>query len=189
MAKVGHCSLHRLGLKPYSQAIFRWSLKARKAESNREGNEILDRAMEYARVVGVELADMLASINLKVKNLVPQVPAQHVFGGDRLWNFIHDYQDCLEHLEGQFQDLVTMMENMVGRLSVASESYCQDLCQVERLNSELLVQVTALEATQDHLIVIPDSPPPIPIPAPGENLLVEIDNGTDNAAVQVIAED
>ena len=72
---------------------------------------------------------------------------------------------------------------------MASESYCWDLCQVERLNSELLVQVTALEATQDHLIVIPDSPLPIPIPAPGGNLLVEINNGTNDAAAQVITED
>ena len=60
---------------------------------------------------------------------------------------------------------------------------------MERLNSELLVQVTALEATQDHLIVIPDSPLPIPIPAPGGNLLVEISNGTNGAAAQVITED
>ena len=60
---------------------------------------------------------------------------------------------------------------------------------MERLNSELLVQVTVLEATWDHPIIIPDSPPPIPIPAPGGNLLVEIDDRTNDAAVQVIAED
>ena len=62
-----------------------------------------------------------------------------MFGRDRLWNFIHDHQDHLEHLEEQFQDLVMMTENVVGRLSVASESYHQDLHWVERLNSELLV--------------------------------------------------
>ena len=45
-----------------------------------------------------------------------------------------------------------------------------------------------LEATQDNPIVIPDSLPPIPIPAPGGNLLVEIDDGVDEV-VQVIAED
>ena len=60
---------------------------------------------------------------------------------------------------------------------------------MERLNSELLVWVTALEGTQDSPIIIPDSPPPIPIPAPGRNLLVEINNSMDDAAVQAIAED
>ena len=72
---------------------------------------------------------------------------------------------------------------------MSTESYCQDLHQVERLNSELLVWVMALEGTQDSLIIIPDSPPPIPILAPGGNLLVEIEDGTDNTAVQVIVED
>ena len=52
-----------------------------------------------------------------------------------------------------------MMENVVGRLLIVNESYRWDLCQVERLNSELLVQVMVLEATWDHPIVIPDSPP------------------------------
>ena len=75
------------------------------------------------------------------------------------------------------------------RLSIASESYCWDLGQVERLNSELLVWVTALEGTQDSPIIIPDSPPPIPIPAPGENLLVEIIDGTDDVEAQANAED
>ena len=64
-----------------AQALFLGNLQA---ESNREGNKILDRMMEYARVVGVELADMLAPINSKVEDLVPQVPAQYMLGGDRL---------------------------------------------------------------------------------------------------------
>ena len=46
-----------------------------------------------------------------------------------------------------------------------------------------------LEVTQDHLIIIPDSPLPVPIPAPGGNLLVKIDDGVDDEAVQAIAED
>ena len=71
MAKVSHHSLHQLGLKPYSQAIFRWDLKVRSAEMDREEIMTLDRAMEYAGVVGVELANMLASVNSKVKALVP----------------------------------------------------------------------------------------------------------------------
>ena len=82
-----------------------------------------------------------------------------------------------------------MTENVVGRLSLANKSYCQDLCQAERLNSELLVQVMALEGTWDSPIIIPDSPLPIPIPAPGGNLLVEIEDGTDDAAAQAIVED
>ena len=46
-----------------------------------------------------------------------------------------------------------------------------------------------LEVTQDHLIIIPDSLLPVPIPAPGGNLLVKIDDGVDDEAVQAIAED
>ena len=82
-----------------------------------------------------------------------------------------------------------MVENVVGRLSLVNKSYCQDLHQVERLNSELLVWVTVLEGTWDSPIIIPDSPPSIPIPAPGGNLLVEIKDRTDNAVVQAITED
>ena len=94
-----------------------------------------------------------------------------------------------EHLEGSFQDLMTMVDHAVRRLLLANESYCWDLCRVERLNSELLVWVMALEGTRDSPIIIPDSPPPMPIPAPGGNLLVEIEDRTDNAAAQVITED
>ena len=60
---------------------------------------------------------------------------------------------------------------------------------MEELNSELLVWVTTLEATWDHPIIILDSLPLILIPAPGGNLLVEIEDRTDDAAVQAIAED
>ena len=70
-ARVSHHSLRRLGLEPYSQVIFKWGLKARSVEVDREENTTLDRAMEYTGVVGVELADMLASVNSKVKVLVP----------------------------------------------------------------------------------------------------------------------
>ena len=80
-------------------------------------------------------------------------------------------------------------ENVVGRLLVASESYHWDLHQVERLNLELLVWVTALEGNQDHPIIIPDSPPPIPIPALSGNLLVEIVDRTDDVEAQANAED
>ena len=70
-ARVGCQSLHCLGLEPYSWAIFKWGLKARSAEMDGEENTTLDRAMEYTRVVGVELADMLVSVNSKVEALVP----------------------------------------------------------------------------------------------------------------------
>ena len=70
MGKVACCSLHCLGLEPYSQSIFKWGLKARGLEKDREDNEVLDRAMEYAGVVSVELADMLVSVNSKVEALV-----------------------------------------------------------------------------------------------------------------------
>ena len=60
---------------------------------------------------------------------------------------------------------------------------------MERLNSQLIMRVTALEGCRDNLIVVPDSPPPILIPAPGGNLLVEIMDGADNDTAQVITED
>ena len=44
--------------------------------------------MEYAGVVGAELADMLTAVNEKVKAIEPRVPAQHTFGGDGLQSFI-----------------------------------------------------------------------------------------------------
>ena len=95
MARVGCHSLCQLGLEPYSQVVFKWGLKVRKAEGDGEENKVLDRAMEYAGVVGVELADMLVSINLKVEVIAPHVPMQHTFGRDGLQNFIHDHQDHL----------------------------------------------------------------------------------------------
>ena len=41
-------------------------MKARKVEGDGKENEVLDRAMEYARVMGAELADMLTVVNKKV---------------------------------------------------------------------------------------------------------------------------
>ena len=41
----------------------------------REGDETLDRAMEYTGAVGVELVDMLVSINTRV-------PDQYMFSGN-----------------------------------------------------------------------------------------------------------
>ena len=62
----------------------------------REGDDTLDRAMEYTGSVGVELTDMLVSMNSKVNLLVLRVPDQHTFSGDSLHQFIQDHQDCLE---------------------------------------------------------------------------------------------
>ena len=76
---------------------------------------------------------------------------------------------------------------------VRSESYCQDLCQVEALNSELLRRVAALEHGQGNLIIVLDSPELVPVPPPGGlslgSVLVEINNGVDNKQNQAIAED
>ena len=88
----------------------------RKAEKDREEDKVLDRAMEYAGVVGVEVTDMLILVNKKVRAIKPRIPAQHMFGGDGLQNFICDHQDRLEQLEDQLSNLVTMMNNAVGRL-------------------------------------------------------------------------
>ena len=60
-----------MGLKPYSWVIFKQGLKVRSSVTDGENNKVLDRAMEYVRVVGVELVDMLVSVNLKVEALVP----------------------------------------------------------------------------------------------------------------------
>ena len=88
-----------------------------------EGNETLDRAMEYSGAVGVEVVDMLATVNRKVEALEPCVPTQHTFGRDSLQNFIQDHQDHLEHLEGQLGDLIIMPETMVGQLVVVNKLY------------------------------------------------------------------
>ena len=53
-----------------------------------ERNKTLDRAMEYSSTVGVELVDMLVSINSKVEELAPCMPTQHTFGGNGLNQFI-----------------------------------------------------------------------------------------------------
>ena len=70
-ARVGCRSLHRLGVEPYSQALFKRGLKAWSAEKDGEENETLDRVMEYVGVVRVELANMLVSANSKVEVLEP----------------------------------------------------------------------------------------------------------------------
>ena len=56
--------------------------------TDRENNEVLDRAMEYTGVVGVELADMLVSINSRLLVIELCMPVQHMFGGDGLQDYI-----------------------------------------------------------------------------------------------------
>ena len=104
-----------------------------------------ERAMEYAGVVGIELADMLTLVHEKVHTLEPRVPNQHTFGGDSLQNFIRDHQDELEHLNHQVENLMTMMNEAVMRLQVGQERQCQDLRRVEEMNVELLRWIAALE--------------------------------------------
>ena len=65
----------------------------RKVKDDGEECEMLERAMEYAGMVGVELADMLTAVHKKVRALELQVPNQHMFRGDGLQNFIQDHQD------------------------------------------------------------------------------------------------
>ena len=111
--KVAHRSLCRLGLEPYSCSVLKRGLKVRSATTDRENNEGLDRAMEYTGVVGVELVDMLASINSRLLAVEPCVPTQHTYGGNDLQNFICDHQDHLERLEDQLSNLMTMMEHVI----------------------------------------------------------------------------
>ena len=60
-------------------------------EKDGEEDEVLDRAMEYAGVVGVEVANMLVLVNKKVQVIELCVPTQHTFGGNGLQNFICDH--------------------------------------------------------------------------------------------------
>ena len=159
-SKVAHWMIRWLNLKLYSCAIFKWGLKARSSKGDGEESEVLDRAMEYARVVGLEVANMLASVNKKVWAIEPCVPTQHTFGGDSLQNFIHDHQDRLERLEDQLGDLVMMTNHVVGRLLVANEVQGW-------LIDKLLIWVMALEGTCEDPIMILDSPALILVPPPG----------------------
>ena len=74
---------------------------------------MLDWAMEYTRAVGVELVDMLASINAWVLD-------QHMFGSDGLCQFIQDHQDHLEQLEDQLINLITMTDWTVQDLQITN---------------------------------------------------------------------
>ena len=149
--------------------------------------------MEYSRIVGMEVVDMLTSVHKKVRALESRVLTQHMFRGDGLQNFIHNHQDRLEHIKGQLGDLTMMMDHAVCHHDITLESYRQDLRWVERLNRELLRQVAALEHGWGNLIIIPDSPELVLVPPPGglslESVLVGIDDGVDDEQVQVIMED
>ena len=98
-SKIRRWALRTLGVEPYTLALLKWGLKSRLELRNVERNKTLDRVMEYSRSVGVELVDMLASINLKVDELVPHMPTQHIFGGNGLCQFNQDHQDHFEQLE------------------------------------------------------------------------------------------
>ena len=188
-SKVRWQALRTIRVEPYTWALLKHGLKARAELRNVERNKTLDRVMEYVGTIGVEIADMLASVNLRVEELAPHMPVQHTFGGNGLHQFIGDHQDHLEQLEDQLSDLIMMTEQLVIELHLTVEAYHWDLCWVERLNGELLIRVMVLEGHQGNLIKIPDIPPLILIPALGGNLLVEIVNRTDNDMVQVVVED
>ena len=148
--------------------------------------------MEYAGVVGAELADMLTAVHEKVKAIEPWVPAQHTFGRDGLQNFIRDHQEELERLAHQVENLTTMMNEAVTRLQVGQERQRADLRMAEAVNVELLRRVTALEHGQENLIVIPDSPEALPVRPPfvlgPGSVLIPIDD-VDDERNQMITED
>ena len=153
---VAHRTLQRLNVEPYSRVVFEHGLKTRTDKEDGEEHKLLDRAMEYAGMVRLEVADMLMTVNEKVHTLEPRVPTQHIFGGDGLQNFIHNHQDRLEHLEHQIENLTTMTNEAVTRLQVCEEWNHRDLGRVEEVNAELLRWVSALEHGRDNPIVIPD---------------------------------
>ena len=65
-SKVTRWTLWRLNLEPYSHALLKQGLKSRGSGKDGEECEVLDRAMEYARAVGVEVTDMLMAVHEKV---------------------------------------------------------------------------------------------------------------------------
>ena len=153
--------MYPLVIYPLAPSVFKWGLKARSVEQDREEDKTLDRVMEYTGAIGVEVADMLVLVNSKVKDLIPCVPAQHMFRGDSLHNFICNHQDHLENLKHQVKNLMTMTNKAVMRLQVREESNCQDLWRVEEVNAELLRWVVALEHSWGNPIEIPDSLEPL----------------------------
>ena len=112
-----------------------------------EEHKLLDWAMEYAGTVGLEVTDMLMTVNEKVRAMEPHILAQHTFGGDGIQNFIHNHQDRLEHLDHQIENLTTMTNKAVTRLQVCEEWNRQDLQRAEEVNAELLWWVSALDTT------------------------------------------
>ena len=149
--------------------------------------------MEYAGVVGAELADMLTAVNEKVKAIEPRVPAQHTFGGDGLQNFIRDHQEELERLSHQVENLTTMTNEAVRRLQVGQERQRADLRMAETVNAELLRRVAALEHGRENPIVIPDSPEALPVRPPfvlgPGSVLIPINDDVDDKRNQMIAKD
>ena len=158
-----------------------------------EEHELLDRAMEYAGMVRLEVADMLMMVHEKVHMLEPRVPNQHTFGGDSLQNFIRDHQEELERLSHQIENLMTMTNKVVSRLQVWEERNRQDLRKAEAVNVELLCRVAALEHGWDNPILIPDSPEALPVHPPfvlgPGSILIPIDDDVDDERNQMIAED
>ena len=149
--------------------------------------------MEYAGVVGAELADMLMVVHEKVKVIEPRVPTQHTFGGDGLQNFIRDHQDELERLSHQVENLTMMTNKAVRKLQVGQERQRADLRMAEAVNAELLRRVAALEHGRENPIVIPDSPEALPVRPPfvlgPGSILIPIDDDVDDERNQMIAED
>ena len=74
MSRVARWTLQRLNLKPYSRSVFEQGLKMRTDKEDGEEHELLDRVMEYARTVGLEVTDMLMTVHKKVHALEPWVP-------------------------------------------------------------------------------------------------------------------
>ena len=65
-SKVARRTVRQLNLELYSHALLKRGLKARKAGADGEECEVLNWAMKYAGVVGVELVDMMTLVHEKV---------------------------------------------------------------------------------------------------------------------------
>ena len=59
--------------------------------------------MEYAGAVGVEVLEMVATMNCCI-------PEQETFGGNSLCQFIQDHQDQITELEDQLGNIISMTD-------------------------------------------------------------------------------
>ena len=104
------------------------------------------------------------------------MPDDEIFRGGGLKTYIEDHENCLAAVEEVHYEFVMMLDCSVQDLQIANLAYCQEITNLNSLVDQLLRRVIVLERHRDSLIEIPDSLAPIPIPPPGGEQLVEIED-------------